>query len=109
MKDRVFTGDTLLINGTGRTDFQSGSPYDAYDSLFNKLLKLPEDTLVFPGHDYNGKKNSTIQTERNNNPRLQVSSKEEYADIMNNLNLPNPKMLDVAVPANLKGLTLEQI
>ena len=109
MKDRVFTGDTLLINGTGRTDFQSGSPYDAYDSLFNKLLKLPEDTLVFPGHDYNGKKNSTIQSERNNNPRLQVSSKEEYADIMNNLNLPNPKMLDVAVPANLKGLTLEQI
>ena len=109
MKDRVFTGDTLLINGTGRTDFQSGSPYDAYDSLFNKLQKLPEDTLEIPGHDYNGKKNSTIQSERNNNPRLQVSSKEEYADIMNNLNLPNPKMLDVAVPANLKGLTLEQI
>ena len=109
MKDRVFTGDTLLINGTGRTDFQSGSPYDAYDSLFNKLLKLPEDTLVFPGHDYNGKKNSTIKSERNNNPRLQVTSKDEYADIMNNLNLPNPKMLDVAVPANLKGLTLEQI
>ena len=109
MKDRVFTGDTLLINGTGRTDFQSGSHYDAYDSLFNKLLKLPEDTLVFPGHDYNGKKNSTIKSEINNNPRLQVSSKDEYADIMNNLNLPNPKMLDVAVPANLKGLTLEQI
>ena len=109
MDDRVFTGDTLLINGTGRTDFQSGSPYDAYDSLFNRLLKLPEKTLVFPAHDYNGKKNSTIGTEKNNNPRLQVSSKEEYADIMNNLNLPNPKMLDVAVPANLKGLTLEQI
>ena len=109
MNDRVFTGDTLLINGTGRTDFQSGSPYDAYDSIFNKLLKLPEKTLVFPGHDYNGKKNSTIEAERNNNPRLQVSSKDEYANIMNNLNLPNPKMLDVAVPANLKGLTLEQI
>ena len=109
MNDRVFTGDTLLINGTGRTDFQSGSPYDAYDSIFNKLLKLPKKTLVFPGHDYNGKKNSTIEAERNNNPRLQVSSKDEYADIMNNLNLPNPKMLDVAVPANLKGLTLEQI
>ena len=109
MNDRVFTVETLLINGTGRTDFQSGSPYDAYDSLFNKLLKLPEDTLVFPGHDYNGKKNSTIKSERNNNPRLQVSSKDEYADIMNNLNLPNPKMLDVAVPANLKGLTLEHI
>ena len=109
MENYLFSGDTLLINGTGRTDFQSGSPYDAYESIFNKLLKLPEKTLVFPGHDYNGKKNSTIEAERNNNPRLQVSSKDEYADIMNNLNLPNPKMLDVAVPANLKGLTLEQI
>ena len=109
MNDRVFTGDALLINGTGRTDFQSGSPYDAYDSLFNRLLKLPEKTLVFPAHDYNGKKNSTIENEKNNNPRLQVSSKEEYAEIMNNLNLENPKMMDVAVPANLKGLTLNQI
>ena len=109
MNDRVFTGDTLLINGTGRTDFQSGSPLDAYDSLFNKLLKLPEKTLVYPAHDYNGKKNSTIENERNNNPRLQVRSKEEYAEIMNNLNLSNPKMMDIAVPANLKGLTLNQI
>mgnify|MGYP001182777190 FL=1 len=109
MNDRVFTGDTLLINGTGRTDFQSGSPYDAYDSLFNKLLKLPEKTLVFPAHDYNGKKNSTIGNEKNNNPRLQVNSKDEYAEIMNNLNLPDPKMLNIAVPANLKGLTLNQI
>ena len=109
MNDRVFTGDTLLINGTGRTDFQSGSPYDAYDSLFNKLLKLPEKTLVFPAHDYNGKKNSTIENEKNNNPRLQISSKDEYAEIMNNLKLPNPKMLDIAVPANLKGLTLDQL
>ena len=109
MNDRVFTGDTLLINGTGRTDFQSGSPLDAYDSLFNKLLKLPEKTLVYPAHDYNGKKNSTIENEKNNNPRLQVSSKEEYAEIMNNLKLSNPKMMDIAVPANLKGLTLNQI
>jgi len=109
MNDRVFTGDALLINGTGRTDFQSGSSYDAYDSLFNRLLKLPEKTLVFPAHDYNGEKNSTIENEKNNNPRLQVSSKEEYAEIMNNLNLENPKMMDVAVPANLKGLTLNQI
>ena len=109
MNDRVFTGDTLLINGTGRTDFQSGSPLEAYDSLFNKLLKLPEKTLVYPAHDYNGKKNSTIENERNNNPRLQVSSKEEYAEIMNNLNLSNPKMMDIAVPANLKGLMLNQI
>ena len=109
MNDRVFTGDTLLINGTGRTDFQNGSSEDAYDSLFNKLLKLPKQTLVYPAHDYNGKKYSTIENEKNNNPRLQVSSKEEYADIMNNLNLANPKMMDVAVPANLKGLTLDQI
>ena len=109
MKDRVFTGDTLLINGTGRTDYQNGSSFDAYDSLFNKLLKLPEKTLVYPAHDYNGKKFSTIETERNNNPRLQVSSKEEYAEIMENLKLANPKMMDVAVPANVKGLTLEQL
>ena len=109
MDDRVFTGDTLLINGTGRTDFQSGSPLDAYDSLFNKLLKLPENTLVYPAHDYNGKKKSTIEIEKNNNPRLQVKSKEEYAEIMNNLNLPNPKMMDIAVPATLKGLMLNQI
>ena len=109
MNDRVFTGDTLLINGTGRTDFQNGSSYDAYDSLFNKLLKLPEKTLVYPAHDYNGKKYSTIENEKNNNPRLQVSSKEEYAEIMNNLKLANPKMMDIAVPANVKGLTLNQI
>ena len=109
MNDRVFTGDTLLINGTGRTDFQSGSPYDAYDSLFNRLLKLPQKTLVYPAHDYNGEKNSTIENERNNNPRLQVSSKDEYAEIMNSLNLADPKMMDIAVPANLKGLTLDQL
>ena len=109
MNDRVFTGDTLLINGSGRTDFQNGNAYDAYDSIFNKLLKLPEKTLVFPAHDYNGKKFSTIENEKSNNPRLQVSSKEEYADIMNNLNLANPKMMDVAVPANVKGLTLDNI
>ena len=109
MKDRVFTGDTLLINGTGRTDFQNGSAYEAYESLFGKLLKLPEETLVYPAHDYNGKKNSTIGNEKNNNPRLQVSSKEEYAEIMDNLKLANPKMMDVAVPANLKGLTLKEL
>ena len=105
MNDRVFTGDTLLINGSGRTDFQNGNAYDAYDSIFNKLLKLPEKTFVFPAHDYNGKKFSTIENEKNNNPRLQVSSKEEYADIMNNLNLANPKMMDVAVPANVKAVS----
>ena len=109
MNDRVFTGDTLLINGTGRTDFQNGSAHLAYDSLFGKLLRLPEETLVYPAHDYNGKKNSTIGNEKSNNPRLQVSSKEEYAEIMNNLNLANPKMMDIAVPANLKGLTLKEL
>ena len=109
MNDRVFTGDTLLINGTGRTDFQNGSSEDAYDSLFNKLLKLPEKTMVYPAHDYNGKKFSTIENEKNNNPRLQVKSKEQYAEIMNNLNLANPKMMDIAVPANVKGLTLDRL
>ncbi len=109
MNDRVFTGDTLLINGIGRTDFQNGNSYDAYDSLFNRLLKLPDKTLVYPAHDYNGEKNSTIESEKNNNPRLQVSSKEEFAEIMDNLNLSNPKMMDIAVPANLKGLTLNQL
>ena len=109
MKDRVFTGDTLLINGTGRTDFQNGSSYDAYDSIFKKLLRLPENTLVYPAHDYNGKTHSTIENEKNNNPRLQVKSAEEYADIMNSLKLTNPKMMDIAVPANKKGLTLKDI
>ena len=109
MKDRVFTGDTLLINGTGRTDFQNGDPFQSYDSIFNKILKLPNNTIVYPAHDYNGKKSSTIQNEKENNPRLQVSSANEYADIMNNLNLANPKMMDIAVPAYVKGVTLDQI
>jgi len=109
MNDKVFTGDALLIDSTGRTDFQTGNSFDAYDSLFNKLLKLPENTLVYPAHDYNGKKYSTIENEKNNNPRLKVKSAEEYADMMDNLNLENPKMIDIAVPANIKGLTLEQI
>ena len=109
MNDRVFTGDTLLINSTGRTDFQNGSSYDAYDSIFNKLLKLPEKTLVYPAHDYNGKKHSTVENEKNNNPRLQVSSAEEYAEKMNNLNLENPEMIDIAVPANIKGFTLDHV
>ena len=109
MNDRVFTGDTLLINGTGRTDFQNGNARQQYDSIFNKLLKLPENTIVYPAHDYNGKKHSTIGSERKNNPRLQVNSVDQYVEIMNNLKLANPKMMDVAVPANLKGLTLNQV
>jgi sulfur dioxygenase len=101
MPDRVFTGDTLFIRGTGRTDFQHGDNADAYDSLFNKLLKLPDHTLVYPGHDYKGDTVSTIAEEKAFNPRLQVNSADEYSAIMNDLQLPNPKQMDVAVPANL--------
>ena len=109
MNDKVFTGDTLLINGTGRTDFQNGNVLDQYESIFKKLLKLPEKTLVYPAHDYNGKKYSTIESEKNNNPRLQVTSVEEYTELMNNLKLENPEMMDVAVSANKKGLTLDKL
>ncbi len=102
MDDRVFTGDTLLIRGTGRTDFQHGDAAAQYASIFNKLLKLPDETLVYPAHDYKGDTVSTIGEEKAYNPRLQVESEAEYVDIMENLNLVNPKMMDVAVPANLK-------
>lgn len=98
--DRVFTGDTLLIRGTGRTDFQNGDPRAQYDSIFNKLLKLPDETLVCPAHDYKGETVSTIGEERACNPRLRVSSVDEYVDVMNGLNLAHPRMIDVAVPAN---------
>lgn len=108
MEDRVFTGDTLLIRGTGRTDFQNGDPYDQYHSLFERLLKLPDGTLVYPAHDYKGDTVSTIYEEKTFNPRLQVTSADEYAAIMNALNLPNPTLMDVAVPENLKvGIKLE--
>jgi glyoxylase-like metal-dependent hydrolase (beta-lactamase superfamily II)/rhodanese-related sulfurtransferase len=110
LRDRVFTGDTLLIRGTGRTDFQNGDPRAQYDSIFNKLLKLPEETLLYPAHDYKGETVSTIGEEKAFNPRLQVKSADEYAEVMNNLNLPNPKMMDVAVPANLRvGLAQDAI
>jgi glyoxylase-like metal-dependent hydrolase (beta-lactamase superfamily II)/rhodanese-related sulfurtransferase len=108
--DRVFTGDTLLIRGTGRTDFQNGDPVAQYDSLFNKLLKLPDDTLVYPAHDYNGDTVSTIGEEKAHSPRLQAKSVDEYAEIMNGLNLQNPKMMDVAVPANQRiGLLQKEL
>lgn len=110
MEGRVFTGDTLLIRGTGRTDFQNGDPRQQYDSIFNKLLKLPDDTFVYPAHDYKGDTVSTIGEERLFNPRLSVRSVDEYVDLMNNLNLPNPKMMDVAVPANMHvGLHQDEI
>jgi sulfur dioxygenase len=100
MPDRVFTGDTLLIRGTGRTDFQNGDARQQYDSIFGRLMKLPEATLVYPAHDYKGDTVSTIGEERAFNPRLQVASVDEYVALMNSLKLPNPKMMDVAVPAN---------
>jgi glyoxylase-like metal-dependent hydrolase (beta-lactamase superfamily II)/rhodanese-related sulfurtransferase len=110
MDGRVFTGDTLLIRGTGRTDFQNGDPRAQYDSIFNKLLKLPNETLVYPAHDYKGDTVSTIGEERLFNPRLQVQSVKEYVDLMNNLKLPSPKMMDVAVPANMRvGLHQDEI
>jgi sulfur dioxygenase len=102
LPDRVFTGDTLLIRGTGRTDFQNGNPRAQYESIFGRLLRLPDETLVYPAHDYKGDTVSTIAEERAFNPRLQVKSLDEYVDLMNNLHLPNPKMMDVAVPANMR-------
>ncbi len=97
----VFTGDTLLIRGTGRTDFQNGDAKAHYHSLFNRLLTLPSDTFVYPGHDYKGENLSTIRREIETNPRLQVSSQSDYVQIMDALNLPRPEMMDVAVPANM--------
>ncbi|TIO07010.1 MBL fold metallo-hydrolase [Mesorhizobium sp.] len=110
LPDRVFTGDTLLIRGTGRTDFQNGDPRQQYESIFGRLLKLPDETLIYPAHDYKGETVSTIGEEKAFNPRLQVKSVEDYVEIMNNLKLANPKMMDVAVPANMKvGLHQEEI
>ena len=101
LPDRVFTGDTLLIGGSGRTDFQNGDAAEQYRSIFGKLLQLADDTLVFPGHDYNGRTVSTIAEERKLNPRLQVRSIEDYVVLMDNLDLPDPKLMDTAVPANM--------
>lgn len=97
----LFTGDTLFIRGTGRTDFQHGDNQAHYNSIFNKLLTLPEDTLVYPGHDYKGMTVSTIGEEKRHNPRLQVADAAAYGQLMDGLNLPKPKLIDVAVPANL--------
>ena len=102
MDNYLFSGDTLLINGTGRTDFQNGNSKDAYNSLFNRLLKLPDETLVYPAHDYKGEKVSTIGKEKKFNPRLQVKNVEEYTEIMKNLNLKRPTEIDFNVASNLK-------
>jgi|TARA_B100000780_G_scaffold276492_1_gene245189 sulfur dioxygenase len=102
LNNYLFSGDTLLINGTGRTDFQNGSAKDSYDSIFNKLLKLPEETFLYPAHDYNGKNVSSIGKEKALNPRLQIKNVNEYVEIMNNLNLPKPKFMELNVTRNIK-------
>ena len=102
MNNYLFSGDTLLINGTGRTDFQNGNAKDAYNSIFNKLLKLPEETFLYPAHDYKGEKISTIGKEKKQNPRLQVNSVDEYIEIMNNLNLKKPAEIESNVARNIK-------
>ena len=102
MNNYLFSGDTLLINGTGRTDFQNGNAKDAYDSIFNKLLKLPDETLLYPAHDYKGENVSTIGKEKKLNPILQVENVTQYIEIMNNLNLQKPVSLDFNISSNLK-------
>ena len=102
MDKYLFSGDTLLINGTGRTDFQNGNSKDAYNSLFNRLLKLPDETLLYPAHDYKGETVSTIGKEKKFNPRLQVRNVEEYIEIMKNLNLKKPEEIDFNIDSNLK-------
>jgi len=97
----LFSGDTILIRGTGRTDFQGGDAGQQYDSIHKKLLSLPASTFVYPGHDYKGMTVSTIEEEKTHNPRLQVKDRQKYIKLMSELNLPDPKMMDVAVPANL--------
>ena len=101
MNNYLFSGDTLLINGTGRTDFQNGNAKDAYNSIFNKLLKLPDETLLYPAHDYKGEKVSTIGKEKKQNPRLQVNGVDEYVEIMNNLNIKKPSELEINVSRNI--------
>jgi len=101
-RDRLFTGDSLLINGCGRTDFQGGDAGQLYDAIAGRLFSLPDETLVYPGHDYNGRRVSSIAQEKLINPRLASKTKQEFIDIMKNLNLPKPKMIDIAVPANRK-------
>jgi glyoxylase-like metal-dependent hydrolase (beta-lactamase superfamily II) len=98
--DRLFTGDSLLINGCGRTDFQGGSAEVQYNSIVNKLFTLPDETLIYPGHDYSGRRVSSVAQEKTINPRLAGKTRDEFIGVMNNLNLPKPRLIDIAVPAN---------
>lgn len=104
-RDRLLTGDTLLIGGCGRTDFQNGDAGALYDSITGRLFALPEDTLVYPGHDYKGRRVSTIGEEKSTNPRLAGRSREDFVRLMGQLDLPEPKRIREAVPANLRGGT----
>lgn len=98
----AFTGDALLIRGCGRTDFQQGNPRTLYRSVHGQIFTLPDNTVIYPGHDYRGNSSSTVAEEQVENPRLNAGvSEEQFVDIMDNLNLPNPKLMDVAVPANM--------
>jgi glyoxylase-like metal-dependent hydrolase (beta-lactamase superfamily II) len=97
----VFTGDVLMIRGSGRTDFQNGDAGQSFDSIVNRLFTLPDDTAVYPAHDYKGWTMSSIGEEKRHNPRLAGKSRDQYIEIMHNLNLPDPKMMHVAIPANL--------
>lgn len=99
----LFTGDTLLIRGTGRTDFQNGNAFSQYHSITQRLFSFKDDTKVYPAHDYNGMTQSTIGEEKRFNPRLKVKSAQEYSELMGNLKLANPRFMDVAIPANLKS------
>lgn len=99
-RDRLFTGDSLLIGGCGRTDFQSGDAGALYDCITQRLFTLPDETLVYPGHDYQQRWVSSIMQERTTNPRLAGKTREQFIEIMNNLNLPKPRLIDEAVPAN---------
>ena len=99
-RGNVFSGDTLLIDGCGRTDFQSGSAQALYDSVTSKLFTLPDATRVWPGHDYKGQSVSTIGWEKRHNARLANRSKDDFCALMATLNLPKPRLIDIAVPAN---------
>jgi len=107
-RDKLFTGDALLIGGCGRTDFQGGDAGQLYDAVTQRLFTLPGETLVYPGHDYKGRRVSCIAEERDGNPRLASKTRDEFIALMAGLNLPRPKLIDIAVPANKQAGMLLQ-